>query len=292
MFNQIKEIALKALLYEVAATPKPGLVDRNGNGAHKDMDYFTFMDSTISLQTYFEEIGLKIKEIYHNTDKVLLNATHVFDKIKLLGINAEFKMLHATKGVNTHKGAIYSLGLLVSAACEIELIYGLENVFALDRIDILTRRVSEYIFPNLASEFNHGGQYKNYGVKQFIELGLLGARGEAASGFYHAKAVGLPEFEKCIVSGMSLNDSLIHALLKIITVLEDSNVIGRSNQNILYQSQNKAVHVLELGGMQTAEGIMAMENYCKWCVCENISHGGSADMLVITIFLYLVKNNF
>lgn len=289
MIKQIQEIALKALLYEVAATPKPGLVDRNGNGAHIDMDYFTFMDSSVSLHNYFEEIGLKIKEIYLNADKELLNATYVFNIIKPLGIKAEEKMLLATRGVNTHKGAIYSLGLLVSAACEIELIYGLKNIITTERIDILTRRVSEYIVPNLTSEFSLGEQYRNYGVKQFMELGLLGARGEAASGFYHAKMIGLPKFEKCMDSGMALNDSMIHALLKIITVLEDSNVIGRSNQNILYQSQNKAIQVLELGGMQTVEGISAMENYCKWCVCENISHGGSADMLVITIFLYLVK---
>ncbi|GAB6109701.1 triphosphoribosyl-dephospho-CoA synthase [Fusibacter bizertensis] len=292
MFNKIVEIALKSLLYEVAATPKPGLVDRGGNGAHIDMDFFKFIDSSVLMRIYFEEIGQTVKALYKDAFHQLLEPTFVFDNIKPLGIKAEKVMLQATDGVNTHKGAIYSLGLLVSAANEIELTVGIENLTQENIIPALTQRVQAYILPNLFNEFKLGESYKNYGVKQFVELGLLGARGEAASGFYHANIIGLPEFENCINMGMSMNDAMVHALLRIITVLEDSNVIGRRDQKILSISQKKANQVLEVGGLQTVEGKSLLSSYCQWCINENISHGGSADMLVVTMFLYFLKNNF
>lgn len=291
MSNKFVEIALKSLLYEVAATPKPGLVDRSSNGAHTDMDFFLFIDSSISMRSYFEEIGQTIKTLYKGTFRQLLEPTFVFNHIKPLGIKAEDVMLQATIGVNTHKGAIFSLGLLVSAANEIDLTIGFKNLTPENTLLVLTQRVQAYISPNLFNEFKLGESYKNYGVKQFNELGLLGARGEAASGFYHANRIGLPEFENCINVGMSINDAMVHALLRIITVLEDSNVIGRRDLKILSISQNKAKQVLEFGGMQTAEGRSLLASYCQWCICENISHGGSADMLVITMFLYFLKND-
>ena len=102
--------AARALMYEVCATPKPGLVDRHNNGSHRDMDIFTFLDSTISLLPYFRqavEIGQKTAGE---------NPAATFSRLQEAGIRAEQEMLRATGGVNTHKGAIFSLGCLLGAA--------------------------------------------------------------------------------------------------------------------------------------------------------------------------------
>ena len=123
--ERIVDYALKALLYEVAATPKPGLVDRSNNGAHDDMDFYTFLDSTVGLRHYFSAIVHYIKEQYKITSKsmsipkgVYLKGNEIFSGLKDLGQQAEAEMKQATKGINTHKGAIYALGLLVAAATE------------------------------------------------------------------------------------------------------------------------------------------------------------------------------
>lgn len=289
MIDKITEIALKSLLYEVAATPKPGLVDRHSNGAHTDMDFFTFMDSSISLRTYFEEIKHAIINIYGSTSETLCDAEVVFKTIKPLGIDAEKKMLSCTKGVNTHKGAIYALGLLVASATELELSHGIQNVCGNERISYITERASQYVLPHMDIEFSSGENYRNYGVDQFKKYGLLGARGEAASGFFHARVVGLKALENAITSGLSQNDAMVQSLLSIISSLEDSNVIGRRDRTILAISQAKAAYILELGGMHTKAGVDELNTYCQWCIAENISHGGSADLLVVTLFLYFIK---
>lgn len=108
------QMACRALLYEVCTTPKPGLVDREGNGSHKDMDIFTFMDSASALWPYFEtctRIGIQTKD---------QPAEQTFRQIRFAGRRAEASMLSATRGVNTHKGAIFSVGILCAALGRLE----------------------------------------------------------------------------------------------------------------------------------------------------------------------------
>ena len=101
------------MLHEVAATPKPGLVDRNNCGAHADMDIFTFCTSASVLQPFFTKIAYEGSRFNGNNNTDLLKA------IRPLGIEAEKRMFLATKGVNTHKGLIFSLGILISATANI-----------------------------------------------------------------------------------------------------------------------------------------------------------------------------
>ena len=103
-------MAAKALLYEVCTTPKPGLVDRENAGAHRDMDIYTFMGSSAVLQPYFTrcaEIGIKTRE---------QAAEETFRQIRFAGMLAEQEMYRQTRGINTHKGAVFSMGLACGAS--------------------------------------------------------------------------------------------------------------------------------------------------------------------------------
>lgn len=294
--ERIVDYALRALLYEVAATPKPGLVDRSNNGAHDDMDFYTFLDSTVGLRHYFSAIVHYIKEQYKITAKAMsmpkgiyLSGDEIFTGLKGLGQQAEVDMKQVTKGINTHKGAIYALGLLVAAATETLIVDKSVEGDAL--IAKMAQRVTAYVGPSLHKEFEKNAHTKAYGISQYKDYGMLGARGEAYTGFKTVRKFGLPMFEKALRDGLSVNDAMIHALMAIIIVLEDSNVIGRHNVAVLKESQLKAHEILQAGGMKTEDGRRLVEAYDRWCITHRISHGGSADLVAVTVFMYWIKSN-
>lgn len=106
----VAECALEALLLEVAATPKPGLVDRRNNGAHRDMNFYTFIRSALSLRPHFALMAQAGQDLAEKTPQEL------FNHVRLLGLAAEKDMFAATNNINTHKGALFALGLLCAAA--------------------------------------------------------------------------------------------------------------------------------------------------------------------------------
>ncbi len=288
MHRKVVDYALKALLYEVAATPKPGLVDRANNGAHSDMDFYTFLDSSVELRHYFEAIAHFIIDQYghKNESKTLHEGEVIFSGLKTLGIQAEQDMKKATGGINTHKGVIYALGLLVAAVTELEL-YNSGKL----KIEDVTSRVSEYVGPSLEKEFIENDHTSAYGIIQYRTLGMLGARGEAYRGFETVRTKGLPALELGLEKGQSINDAMIGALLAIISDLEDSNVIGRHSPMVLKESQAFAKSILEVGAMTTEKGREMIEHYDQWCIAHRISHGGSADLVAVALFLFWIKNN-
>jgi len=110
--SSVAALAVRALLYEVNTTPKPGLVDRNNCGSHKDMNTFTFLNSAAALWPYFHQCA---KTGYYSTETGSAPA-EVFSSLRKHGRAAELTMYHATGGVNTHKGAVFSLGIICAAA--------------------------------------------------------------------------------------------------------------------------------------------------------------------------------
>ncbi len=101
---------MRAILYEVSVTPKPGLVDKSNSGAHNDMNFYTFLASASALSQGLYEIA----DLAGNWRTDSLRA--LFDSIRPIGINMEKAMFEATGGVNTHKGMIFNMGILVAAA--------------------------------------------------------------------------------------------------------------------------------------------------------------------------------
>ncbi|MBS7525081.1 triphosphoribosyl-dephospho-CoA synthase [Fusibacter paucivorans] len=282
--EKIMESAIRALLYEVSATPKPGLVDRLNNGAHNDMDFFSFIDSSVALHTYFYKIKEAIAALYRQW-RTLPPAEAVFQKLVPLGIDAEAKMKQATGGVNTHKGAIYALGLLTSASLECLYLHGCCE------IPKILKRVSDYVAPTLEKDFAHQKEALklSYGQIQYEQMGLLGARGEAYHQYASATEVGIPMLETALERGCDINRAMLHALIGLMASVMDSNVIGRHNVEMLKASQCRANEVLEMGSVFTIEGMAAITAYDQWCIDSYVSHGGCADLLAVSVYLHFVK---
>lgn len=253
--DRLAATAVRALLHEVAITPKPGLVDRVNAGAHADMDFFTFQDSAAVLHPYFRqcaEIGMRTEE-----------AASVFPALRYPGMCAEDEMLRVTGGANTHKGAIFSLGILCGAAGY------LRGHSRQADADALCGLCADMTRQTLLAEI------------QAID-GPAGARGEVAAGFPSVLKHGLPALEAGLAAGMSINDAGVYALLALMTVVEDANVARRRSLGRARRLMDEAKAVYH------AFSIPAVMDMDRALIAENISPGGCADLLAVTIFLYLL----
>lgn len=279
--NYISSLALKSMIYEVSATPKPGLVDRTNSGAHKDMDFFTFIDSSLVLASYFYECtraGIDFKdEDYRN----------LLRDIRPLGIEAEKKMFQATCGINTHKGLIFSLGIIGSAA---------GNIFSRDKTSLirgqeicrLTKAIGEGLTKELEDAYLK--TELTYGENLYVKYGLKGIRGEVESGFSTVMNYSLPLFKDLMCHGkIRINEVMINTLLSLIANTEDSNILGRHDMDTLLYAQGRARDALELGGYLSEEGKDFVKDMDNDFIERNISPGGSADLLAVTLMVYLLE---
>lgn len=279
--NYISKLSIKALLYEVAVTPKPGLVDRNNSGAHKDMDFFTFLDSSLSLIYYFNKCtnaGISFSgDDYSNLLKDL----------RPIGIQAEFDMYCATYGVNTHKGLIFSIGIIAAAA-------GV-HFNRLKSIYMASKEISEmvkFIAKDITLELMDIEDKENltYGEKLYFKYGVKGIRGEVEEGFETVLKYSLPVLKDLLNDGKHINDVLVQVLLHLIANTEDSNILGRHDQKTLNHAKEMATIALAMGGYFNPQGKEYIEKMDKYFIENNISPGGSADLIAVTIMLYFIEN--
>lgn len=273
-------ISIKSMLYEVSATPKPGLVDRNNAGAHRDMDFFTFLNSTSVLYSYFyrcTKAGINFKK----EDYTLL-----LKSIRPIGINAEREMFKATKGINTHKGMIFSLGIITAALGSLFKDYNRWNYSP----RVVSSRVM-YIAEGISKELDTENDNPTYGERLFKRHGIKGIRGEVEAGFPSVVDISLPIFKTLIDKKIySINDILVHTLLHLIKDTEDSNILGRHNMDILDYVKERVDEALERGGYLTPRGRCFVKALDFEFIKKHISPGGSADLLAVTTMLYLVEN--
>ena len=259
--------AQKALLNEALTTPKPGLVDCENKGAHDDMDIFSFAASACALKEYFKKsvrIGMDMKDV---------DACERFRRLQYEGIKAEEEMLLASSGANTHKGALFSMGILCCAA-------GMAGENA--GVDELLACAAETAAPSLEMLKNMPeNQVRTGGERQYFASGYTGARGEAALGFPTAKNTALPAFKKAISEGKSLNDAGLYALCALMAEVCDSNILRRAGEETLEEVRCMAQKALGNGAEK--ETLRQMNDIF---VSKHISPGGSADLLALTYFLY------
>ena len=262
--------AYGALLLEVSTTPKPGLVDRNNKGAHRDMGMKHFFASANALRSYlckFAESG------YLNRD---LPAKEAFSKLRSIGMEAEQAMLKATHGVNTHKGAIFSLGLLCAAAGRVNPFDWSEDLL-LDQCAAMTADVLED-FTGITKE-----NARTEGERLFAAYGITGVRGQAKAGFPAVKDVGLPVFREGLQQGLSINDAGCCTLLHLIAATDDTNLIRRSDRQTQLDTRQKIAQLLK---KTPYPALPVIEELDKEFIQKNLSPGGSADLLAMTYFLY------
>lgn len=268
--NAIAELAEKALLYEVATTPKPGLVDTENSGAHKDMDLFTFIDSACALRGYFAEC---VRIGYVNKHSP---ADQIFLLLRSAGLHAEAEMYTATNGVNTHKGSIFIFGL-ICGACGI-----IKDALSLE---VLMKTVSDLAqYPLKELQLSAPESARTGGEKQYHTLGVMGIRGEAAIGFPSVVNTALPCFETALDSGASLNDAGLCALLALMGTVSDSNILRRGGPSALELLQNNASAIQRQGVTK-----QDLQKFNELLVNLNLSPGGSADLLALTYFLHFFK---
>ncbi len=279
MAKKIEELGVQALLYEVAATPKPGLVDGANNGAHRDMDIFTFIRSATALRPAFSECFL-VGAKGHGESALLLPA------IRSIGVAAEEEMLQATGGVNTHKGILFSMGILCAAA-GVAYKKAPGAPFDAERLcDIaaeITKGILENDFKNLAEKQN-----LTNGERLYLQYGTTGIRGEVAGGFQTVRRVSLP-FVRSQWGKSDTNSLLVEALIRLMAFSEDSNILGRHDMAMLSAVQEKARRILDKGTVLSAEGVESVRALDQWCIRKWVSPGGSADMLAVTVFLVMLE---
>lgn len=289
--NYITTCALKALLYEVSASPKPGLVDRYGSGAHQDMDYFTFVDSALSLEETFFDCAYTGAHFDGDSLKDLFSA------LRPIGIRGEMKMYAATEGVNTHKGAIFSLGILCAAAgYALRNMEGRSSAFNIKDLCNLTKEMTEGLTDELKQVHqnapNDDPRPLTSGEKLYAEKGVLGIRGEVASGFASVTTFGLPALKKLTLERKySKNDIMVQILIELLAHVEDTNVLARYGEEGLEVVRAYTHKALQRGGVTTADGWKIIKEMDQVFVEKNISPGGTADLLAVTLMLHFLSGD-
>ena len=270
MTDAITQNAIRALLYEAVTNPKPGLVDPISQGPHPDMDIYMFIDSSLSLQPYFED-AVKIGKTFSDND-----LTKMFSTLRSKGVLAEKAMFTATHNTNTHKGAIFALGIFTCA----------ESYSKTKQTDLFAtiRKMSKGLVEHDLIKDN---QQQTAGEKEYQKYGKSGARGEAEDGYPIVKDIALPFLKN---STGDTQTRLLDTLMKIATIASDSNLIKRAgNINVIPWLRQHAKQYLQLGGYGTTQGKEYLLNLNKEMTKRNYSLGGCADLLIVTIFIGLER---
>lgn len=267
----IAHLATQALQAELDTTPKPGLVDKDKNGAHRDMDYALMQRSIDTLHPYFVKLALL----------GCADALPTHTSIRDIGIEAEKAMLSATNGVNTHKGALFSMGLAVVAAAHEE-----RKIAANEEQILKERNGGEDVLVSLqttikalAASFpdtngTHGSKAK---LLSKGTTAIKGALDNAREGYEMLFAEWLPFY----IERRKEHDAytLHKTLLRIMCDLDDTNVIYRTDLATAEEVKQEARALLN----SFEEAVL--KDMDRHYTTRNISPGGAADMLSLTIFI-------
>lgn len=245
-------LAVQSIKAELDTTPKPGLVDKADNGAHSDMDYNLMLKSIYSLHPYFTELSC----LAYNEDVINI------DKIKTIGIEAEKQMLFTTNGVNTYKGALFSMGLVLYAAS-----------YLCQQRDKVQEQQLQKTIKLLSSKFSQPDD--THGKKVIEKHNIKGALNSAIDGYPLLFDEWLPFF----IKHKNEEHSLIKLLLFIMTNLDDTNIYYRKGEEVVAHVKQQAQEILD------DFSIDRVEKLNREFVKENISPGGAADMLSLTLFI-------
>jgi holo-ACP synthase / triphosphoribosyl-dephospho-CoA synthase len=263
--RNLSSLALQSILTEISLTPKPGLVDKFSNGVHSDMNYGTFLNSTAAISGYFNSLA-QAGFAFGETDM-----TKALPVIRNIGLRMEKSMFESTNNVNTQKGVIFLMGLSLFSS---GYLLAHEDEFQIEKF----RTIIKNICKDLTKQELENPQRSpvTHGEQIFHKLKFAGARGEAENGFPMVFDFGLPE----LLRFHELNEQvLLRAFLAISANNADTNILYRSSVDVLNQFRALAQTALETNNM---------DPLADFCMKKRISPGGSADLLAVSIFLYLL----
>lgn len=277
--HTLTRLGIEAMLDEVIAWPKPGLVDPLEHDSHPDMDHFLFIKSALSLENYLKQCAL-IGLTYAGTDY-----HEVFEEIRWYGKQAEKTMFTVTKGVNTHKGVIFSLGIMMTA-----------TALALNHQELNIKTIRFIIKQMVKGLWNTDLQHINHhhltaGENQYQKYHLGGIRTEAMQGYPCVFEHGVKAYKA--TSDLPQNDRLIITLMNIARYTADSNLIKRAGSPAIIEWKNHQIdRFFELGATITPKGRQFLLDLQTQFAVKQLSLGGSADLLVLTIFINKVEEKF
>ena len=260
---RLGRLACQALIAEAELTPKPGLVDRRGAGAHTDLSLSIMKRSAFAIEPYFCEMALVSMESRPSQ--------RMRERLAVIGRDAERAMRKATGSSNSHKGAIWILGLLVSAAIRVPG----ENAREIVAVAGAIARLSDREQPKLLT---HGDMVRN-------RYGAGGARVEASTNFPHVIRCGLPMLRDRRARKYPEEICRLDALLSLMAELDDTCVLYRGGVEALSVVKAGAQAALDAGGYANANGRQRLRALDRELIARHISPGGSADLLAATIFL-------
>lgn len=261
---RLGRLAIASLHAELALAPKPGLVTPFDTGSHRDMDAGTFLRSLFALRHYFIAVA----------DAGASAAP--FQTLRAHGIAAEISMLHATAGINTHRGAIFSLGLLVaaSAACQGRAGHA-----------IAAEQVCQEVCRWAAELADAPLDANSPGQRARARHGVQGVREQAATGYPLLRDVALPTLRHALASGLSREAAMCQTLMQLIACVDDLNLLHRGGADGLRWSQRQARRFLQGGGTFVPGWQARLHGIGERFVARRLSPGGSADLLACSWFL-------
>ncbi|RBJ83675.1 triphosphoribosyl-dephospho-CoA synthase [Pseudomonas sp. MWU12-2534b] len=268
--ERLADLAVDALIDEADLSPKPALVDRRGNGAHSDLHLGLMHASALSLWPAFKEmaeaalafgaVGLPLREA-----------------LGRIGREGERAMLATTGGVNTHRGAIWALGLLVAAA-------------ALEPRSTRAGSVALRAARLALLEDRYAPRPLSHGAQVAIRYGVRGAREEAQQGFPAVLQRGLPQLKRSRAQGHGEQNARLDALLAIMSQLADTCVLYRAGEQGLQAMQQGAQAVLDAGGSASLAGRRRLHELDLQLLTLNASPGGAADLLAASLLLDRIES--
>jgi triphosphoribosyl-dephospho-CoA synthase len=271
----IGSIARSALLEEVYTAPKPGLVDPFSNGAHKDMNLLTFQRSANVLEPFFRrfaETGIRLAE----------KPELCFLKIRQIGIQAEQAMYEAANHVNTHKGAVFTMGILCAAAGICFKRYGqvsMSGLIVQEKKMVKNILLKELDFILLRNRGN------THGEKNLCTYGSRGIRGEALDGYPSLTKLALPVICRGKLEGRDWNLVKIQTLFTLMSQVEDGNILARCGEEGLIEVRRLSEEFLLSGGAYARDALKTLQKLDSYFIKKNYSSGGCADLLAASIFL-------
>lgn len=263
--ERLADLAVDALIDEADLSPKPALVDRRGNGAHTDLHLGLMHASALSLWPAFKEMAEAAIEF----GEVGLPLREALGRI---GREGEQAMLTTTNGVNTHRGAIWALGLLVAAAA-------LESTNA--KASAVTLRAARLAL----LDDRYAPRPLSHGAQVAQRYGARGAREEAQLGFPSVLQRALPQLKRSRALGHGEQNARLDALLAIMTRLADTCVLYRAGETGLQTMQLGAQAVLDAGGSASLGGRRRLHELDEQLIALNASPGGAADLLAACLFI-------
>ncbi len=281
--KQVGRLATKALIAEVLLSPKPGLVDQWDTGSHNDLSVELMIRSAECLHPFFVQMAAEGEHYRSCLDTPLTQPKHIAqltrlrEKIGQIGRDAEKQMLEATDGVNTHRGAIWALGLLVTSA-------GLSS----SRISAVDLCSVAGLIASLPDQYVK--QHWSKGQVMSQRYHVNGAREQAQNGFPAIIEFSLPALLKSRAQGNDEQHVQLDSLLSLMANLSDTCVLSRAGIDGLHFMQTSANKIIQAGGSATKQGFAQLIELNNQMIAINASPGGAADLLAATLLVEALES--